>query len=268
MTSSAFRIDAQLHAAKLPAAAHRIFLWATPRSISTALERVMKNAEDLDVLHEPYTNAYYFGSQRRSRRYGDQAAPPEDPFEAGVINDRLRAPLETTPLFIKELAFQGEPYVADDLLQGARNVFLTRDPRKVYASLIRIKPDFTEDEFGFTALERVWNRVQTLKGAAIVIDGEEFRADPDAIAYKLCVWCGVRYSPRMLSWEDGRIRKWASHERQSQAKWHATLEQSRTILPPVEEEEIHIASGHREMVDRAETIYRRLTADRVRPDPR
>jgi hypothetical protein len=246
----------------------RIFLWATPRSISTALERVMKNAEGLDVLHEPYTDTYYFSSERRSRRYGDPAAPAQDPFEADAVNARLEEAGRHGPVFVKELAFQGEPYVTDALLKTARNVFLTREPLKVYASLVRIKPDFTEDEFGFTALERVWNRVHALQGAAIALDGEEFRADPHAIAYKLCLWSDVRYSPDMLTWKDGRIRDWAPHEQLSQAKWHATLEKSRTILPPAAETPVRVDPAHREMVTRAQEIYRRLTTDRLRPDPR
>jgi hypothetical protein len=267
MTSSAFRIETPPLAGEKPETDARIFLWATPRSISTALERVMKNADDLDVMHEPYTDTYYFSSKRRSRRYGDPASLAQDPFEAEAVNARLEEAGRRGPVFIKELAFQGEPYVTDALLKTARNVFLTRDPLKVYASLIRIKPDFTEDEFGFTALERVWNRVHALRGAAIVLDGEEFRADPHAIACKLCVWSDVRYTPEMLTWNDGRIRKWAPHEELSQAKWHATLEQSRTILPPAAPTPVRIDPAHREMVTQAREIYRRLTADRIRPDP-
>ena len=141
------------------------------------------------------------------------------------------------------------------------------DAKRSFLEAIRIKPDFTEDEFGFTALERIWNRVHALQGAAIALDGEEFRADPHAIAYKLCVWSDVRYSPDMLTWEDGRIRDWAPHEELSQAKWHETLEKSRRILPPAAETPVRVDPAHREMVTRAQEIYRRLTADRIRPDP-
>ncbi|MBC00172.1 MAG: sulfotransferase family protein [Rhodobacteraceae bacterium] len=267
MTSSAFRIETRALAGDKRETDARIFLWATPRSISTALERVMKNADGLDVLHEPFTDTYYFSSKRRSRRYGDPAVPAQDPVEADAVNARLEEAGRRGPVFIKDLAFQAEPYVTDALLATARNIFLTRDPLKVYASLIRIKPDFTEDEFGFTALERIWNRVHALQGAAIALDGEEFRADPHAIAYKLCVWSDVRYSPDMLTWEDGRIRDWAPHEELSQAKWHETLEKSRRILPPAAETPVRVDPAHREMVTRAQEIYRRLTADRIRPDP-
>ena len=36
-----------------------IFLWAHPRSMSTAIERVMRERGDFDCLHEPFLRCYY-----------------------------------------------------------------------------------------------------------------------------------------------------------------------------------------------------------------
>ena len=36
-----------------------IFLWAHPRSMSTAVERIMRERGDLDCLHEPFLHYYY-----------------------------------------------------------------------------------------------------------------------------------------------------------------------------------------------------------------
>jgi hypothetical protein len=36
-----------------------IFLWAHPRSMSTAIERVMRERCDFDCLHEPFLRYYY-----------------------------------------------------------------------------------------------------------------------------------------------------------------------------------------------------------------
>ena len=49
---------------------HKILaLWATPRSTSTAFERVMSNRGDLTCLHEPFSEAFYYGEDRRNDRY-------------------------------------------------------------------------------------------------------------------------------------------------------------------------------------------------------
>jgi hypothetical protein len=36
----------------------------------------------------------------------------------------------------------------------------------------------------------------------------------------------------MLHWNDGRIKRWESHEDKSQSQWHKTLEKSNGIIPP------------------------------------
>ena len=45
-------------------------LWATPRTVSTAFERMMIERGDHLVLDEPWSRAYYFGPERVSDRYG------------------------------------------------------------------------------------------------------------------------------------------------------------------------------------------------------
>ena len=36
-----------------------VFLWAHPRSMSTAIERVMRERGDFECLHEPFLHHYY-----------------------------------------------------------------------------------------------------------------------------------------------------------------------------------------------------------------
>jgi hypothetical protein len=45
-----------------------IALWAVPRSISTAFERVFVEREDSEVFHEPFSASYYHGEGRISDR--------------------------------------------------------------------------------------------------------------------------------------------------------------------------------------------------------
>ena len=48
-----------------------VALWSVPRSISTAFERVFVERDDFEVLHEPFSDAYYYGEDRLSDRYAD-----------------------------------------------------------------------------------------------------------------------------------------------------------------------------------------------------
>lgn len=236
-----------------------VFLWATPRSVSTAFERVMKNSPELHVVHEPFTDAYYFGPDRRSSRYGDRASAQfvANPIE---IESSIRNCRPGVRAFVKELAFQGEPYVSDAMLAEARQLIITRHPAAVYASLIKLKPDFTEEEFGFTALSRLYRRLRTTGLDPVVIDGDVFRAEPEATTRRACEAISVTFDPDMLRWSDGRIRSWSSGEKKSQAIWHETLERSRTVLKPdPSPPEIEVHARHRAWYERALMVYGTLT---------
>ena len=60
----------------------RLFLWAVPRSISTAFFRAMMNRRRTKVLLEPYSRSYYYGPERQSRRYQDEPLHPEHSYQA------------------------------------------------------------------------------------------------------------------------------------------------------------------------------------------
>ncbi|WP_156775778.1 sulfotransferase family protein [Sulfitobacter sp. NAS-14.1] len=236
-----------------------VFLWATPRSVSTAFERVMKNSDELQILHEPFTDTYYYSEVRRSSRYGDW---DNDPALASPdnVNALLRKTSSRGRVFVKELAFQGEPYVSDFIYNTAHHIFIIRSPHNVYRSLVKLKPDFTEEEFGFLALERVYSRVVGLAPKHLVVDGDQFVQEPEHTIEETCDEIGVRFHTSMLSWDDGRIRAWSTSEAESQAKWHKTLENSTTIQPTQQSHEaVEVAHEHKEWVDRAIAIYARLT---------
>lgn len=237
-----------------------VFLWATPRSVSTAFERVMKNSAELHALHEPFTDAYYFGPERKSSRYGERDAQDfiadREAIEASI---RDRPPHSRA--FVKELAFQGEPYVSDHMLRTSHQLVITRQPAAVYASLSRLKPDFTEDEFGFTALRRLVDRLDNMGRNALVMDGDVFREDPTGTTSRVCRAISVTFDPDMLFWTEGRIRQWENGEEKSQAIWHGTLESSHTILKPAgEQRDVDILPRHVHWYERALGIYHRLTA--------
>jgi hypothetical protein len=207
-----------------------VALWAVPRSVSTALEKSLAQHSHVQAVHEPFTDCYYFSSGRRSTRYGlqphKQAHGPDD-----VLAQIAAARSPTTVL--KELCFQGEPYVGDSVLAAWTNVFVVRHPARVWTSLRQLKPDFTEDEFGFTALARMWRRVvEGLGQEPRVVEGDRFRSTPDLVLKEICTWIGLDFEPGMTIWPKGPIRPWLPDEAQSQQKWHQKLEDSHSVFGP------------------------------------
>jgi len=79
-----------------------IGLWAVPRSVSTALERVFVERGDFKVFHEPFSAAYYYSSERRSDRFPGTEAKEEYGYEK--ILDRMLA-FEEKPVYFKDMAY-------------------------------------------------------------------------------------------------------------------------------------------------------------------
>ena len=230
-----------------------IVLWSVPRSASTAFEKAFSRRPDTAIVHEPFTDCYYFGPQRRSSRYGDQKVVAH--FTGKHAAARIAA--EAKPVvFVKELAFQAAAYLEDDFLGEAVNTFLLRHPAAVMASLDALKPDFTEEEFGFTTLAQIWSRVASAAPPPIVVEGDAFRADPARVLCEFCRRLDLEFLEDMLSWERGPLRAWGLHEADSQGRWHRTLETSTGVMPPPgAKPELEIAASRRDVYERALEIY-------------
>ena len=233
--------------------------------MSTALEKSISQNSAVKVLHEPFTNDYYFSTVRRSSRYSDACTgfnPHELSGEDAIFANLCHAGF----LVVKELAFQGEPFISDTLLQNSDHVLLTRHPSLVYDSLVRIKPDFTEDEFGYLALHRIVRRLEKIgKLPVLALDGTDLQANPELVVAGVCKILGIPFEKKMLGWEDGRVRKWSADEELSQRRWHGTLEQSKGFIKPPVRKRVAIQSCHEHYMRSAETIYDSLIREYGRP---
>ncbi|CAH1775325.1 unnamed protein product [Owenia fusiformis] len=58
----------------------KVILWAVPRSISTAFFRAIMANGRSKVILEPFAKAYYYGSERLSKRYGDSPVETNSTF--------------------------------------------------------------------------------------------------------------------------------------------------------------------------------------------
>lgn len=199
-------------------------LWATPRTVSTAFERMMIERGDHVVLDEPWSRAYYFGPERQSDRFA--LTFPEATYaavEAGV----LAAGAESA-VFVKDMAYHAAPGVTDDALASMTHTFLVRAPRAALASLHRRWPDFTDDEVGYAAQRSLFERVVRLTGSTpAVIDSDALRADPDRVVAEWARRVGIDHCPRSLRWEPGMRPEW-----QLWRDWYENVAASTGFAPP------------------------------------
>lgn len=212
----------------------------------------------IDVIHEPFTDCYYFGSERESSRYGDYSKNAN--LDRSAIYSEIFRPRSGKFCFIKELAFQALPYVNDAFLKNATHFFLINRPDVVYASLVKIKPDFSQDEFGFSALHTLFNRVEKLqREKPEIYTAIQFRNNPEFILRRFCYVADIPFSYAMLEWKRGPVRLWRSHEQDCQLKWHRSIEQSEGVMPYVKPKQaVTIGADAVKIVENAWKVYSTL----------
>lgn len=233
-----------------------VALWAVARSVSTAFEKTFSQHSDTEIVHEPFADVYYFSKWRRSDRFGD--CPAQHEYSSSMAIGAIMSKVAGL-IFFKDMAFQALPYIGKDFLASAMNTFIIRPPMETMASIYKQNFIVTEEEFGFTALERMFSIVtEELKQSAIIVEANRFRSNPQQVLSKYCQCLGIDFEPKMLEWETGSLKPWKPHEIEFQAQWHQTLENSTTILAPTEVK-VTIRPEDVEIVERAGKIYAQLS---------
>jgi len=91
------------------------FLWATPRSTSTAFEWMMRQRGDLSCFHEPFGMAWYQGPDARAPRPAPKdRLRPNATFE-NIWQDIQQA-AEHKPVFVKDMHYHTDHLWTDSFL--------------------------------------------------------------------------------------------------------------------------------------------------------
>jgi hypothetical protein len=218
-----------------------IALWAVPRSLSTAFERVFVERDDLEVLHEPFSASYYYSEDRLSDRYSDVEPKAEYNYEM-VLVDVLKP--RRKRLFLKDMAYQAKGVMGPGFISNFVNTFIVRDPKYVLSSLYKMWPDFTLEETGYEDLYWAFKYATEAGQNPVVVDAMTFSENPVGILSAYCERVGVPFRRDALSWEPGEVEEWKDWE-----EWHEAAQQSTGIKraerkDPTLPEELHETYEH------------------------
>jgi hypothetical protein len=236
-----------------------IFVWSTPRSVSTAFERCFKDRPDVSVVHEPFAECYHYGPARKSSRYGDRAGQAE--FTPDAALRRIYDGAQRASVVVKEMAFQSYHYVGDRQLREWSNAILIRHPYSIARSLSKLKHDFTREELGFEPLRMMVDRMGYVPP---VMEGDSFTADPAATLRRFCAVFRLKYLAGYDRWEAGQVRDWTADEYSAHARWHGRLHASKGIEPSAkvpsrtEVEALGFTPEQMAAVDQAVAVYDEL----------
>ena len=180
-----------------------IFLWAHPRSMSTAIERIMRERGDLNCLHEPFLHYYYAKNTNKSLAYFDPDNAYPDSYQQ--TRELILKQAKTGPVFAKDMSY----YLLDDLLADSAffkritHCFLIRDQRRAIASYYKLDPGISLEEIG---LESQWQHFQAAQQAGLnplVVEAEAIQADPQGIIGQLWSALGLDFQGQAFSWNQG-----------------------------------------------------------------
>ena len=204
-----------------------ILLWAVPRSVSTAFERVMRARGDLIVFSEPFSVPYYLGQERASDRFGSRRPCASTEEWTSVVRE-LVAATEAGTVFVKDMAYHVAPRLDRELVGNFQNTFIVRHPGHTLGSLKRLLPDFTPEEAGFEQQYRLMRLAfEASDEEPVVLDGEELRRSAATVVEDYCRRVGLPFLPESLRWQAGLLADWRRWER-----WHGDVAGSTGIRPP------------------------------------
>ena len=232
-----------------------VALWAVPRSVSTAFERIFVERGDFKVFHEPFSASYYYSPERRSDRYADEE--PKEEYDYAKVLAQILAPSEK-PVFIKDMACHVAGFMSPEFVAKFRNTFIIREPRYVLASLHKMWPDFTFEEAGYEELHRLFRYALEEGQEPVVVDASDFSENPEGIVAAYCEKLGIPFMPEALSWEPREVPEWKMWD-----SWHEEAQKSKGISK-IPRKEVTLSDELEEVYRRCLPYYEALQERRLR----
>jgi hypothetical protein len=185
-----------------------LFLWGTPRSMSTAFLRMMLERGDHEVFHEPFSTVVVQGHTA----IGDHTATGHD-----EVLKLLEERAQDHPVFVKETTeYDYLTTGGDRIPHVGQHTFIIRDPRRVIPSHYAMNPEMICEEIGYGYQMEMARRVRAVSGVRpYVVEAEELLTDARGTVERYCEYAGIPFLESSLSWQPGNQKVWS---RTSQ--WH------------------------------------------------
>lgn len=234
-----------------------VALWAVPRSVSTALERVFVERGDFEVFHEPFSATYYYSPERRSDRFVEK--DPEDMYSHERVLARILESRER-PVFFKDMAYHVAGSMNPEFVSRFTNTFIIRNPAPAIASLYRFWPDFTLEETGYEQQYRLYGLAVANGEDPTVVDAADLTEDPEGTIGAYCERLDVPFVPEALSWLSGEVPGW-----EMWAEWHREAAESTGIKSQPLEDDREVPAGLKGVYEHCLPYYKELHEKRLRP---
>lgn len=206
-----------------------IALWVHPRSMSTAVERIMRERGDLTCFHEPFMYDYYLN---RSPRMMPKFEPSDDQrVNYAETRAMILEAADAGPVFFKDMSYYHLPQIYDDMELAGRlvNLFLIRDPRRSILSYHKLDSDLTSVEVGLEALWLHYHWLVTaMQQTPVILQAEHIQADPVGVVSGAWQQIGLSDCPSAFDWQVENV----PDDWKSVSGWHQSVSSATGIRPP------------------------------------
>ncbi len=248
-----------------------IALWAHPRSMSTAIERIMRERNDLCCVHEPFIYYYYIALGKKELPHFKQEQNKPTGFEE--IFEDLIDKAKSATVFFKDMGYYMVPELFNhpNLARRLEHLILIRDPRKSILSYYKLDPEVSLEEIG---LEAQWHLYQWLgencERTPMIVQAEAVQKDPVPTLTRVWNYLDLEIKPDAFQWDE----KSTPEDWKMVSGWHGDVQASTGIKQTTVEDEEVIASRFDEaairsprlqsLLDHHWPFYRKLKEQSVR----
>lgn len=232
-----------------------VFLWAHPRSMSTAIERIMRERGDFDCLHEPFLHYYYL--ERSDKKLQFFESEQEHPTSYAETRDMIFARAQQGPVFAKDMSYYVLPEILEDVefCRRIRHCFLIRNPLRSIMSYYKLDNDVDLYEIG---IEAQWQHLEGLQQIGItdsvVLEAEAVQADTATSMGLFWQALGLEYCAQAFNWQqDSTPQDW-----QYVQGWHQSVSRSKGIRASSADEDQQAATEFAELTDKAPQLNQYL----------
>jgi len=193
----------------------KVFLWCTPRSLSTVLQHSISLIEKSKVFHEPFDDVFYLGPERQSERYFDKPTNHDLSYEKVAKN--IAETNDVEYIMVKQIArtlLSHKELLVGKEFKDFQHVFLLRDPRKSAVSYYKCSIDktmgwdLTIEELGCKELYELFCFVrENLEEKPLVLNAAELQVAPKDFMETFCSSIGFPYSDNLLTWKPSSINQ-------------------------------------------------------------
>jgi len=221
-------------------------LWCHPRSMSTAIERLMHAHGDLECLHEPFMYFYYIDQRKRTMPYFNPDSQQASTYDG--VKKIILSKAQSSPVFFKDMSYYVTSHILNDadFCHQITHSFLIRHPKASIASYYTLDNNVTLEEIGYEAQWILYEKLTSLGIHPTILQAESVRAHPKETVSEWWTKLKLRFNDTAFTWDKHYPSAWDAVK-----GWHEKAIASSSIHPPADNQKALEKARFEQVLDAA-----------------